>query len=171
MNNKSFPDDGAYPILTPIVTYWRGLDIISEHWFRTNSYRDKEPNSDEFQEYIFWRKNLVIWACCTIESFVNMEGISWMGEEFYKYTVERQNIVQKIRLIYALKYNKILPRDENTIGDVREIFELRNKFVHPKTRSANKDGKENNLESDNLEKFYEQIHQMYTLPDSEVSDK
>jgi hypothetical protein len=153
MSHKSFPDETVYPIWTPFPTYVRGLDIISEHWSRTKSYKNKDPASNEFQEYLFWRKNLVIWTCCTIESFVNMEGVSWMGEEFYKDVVERQNIVQKIRLIYAVKYSKILPPDEDTIKNVRKIFELRNQFVHPKTCSADKDGGKGNQKDENLDRF------------------
>jgi len=145
MAYKSFPNRTAYPIVAPIITYWRGLDIISEHWLRTKSYKDRKPGSDEFQEYMFWRKNLVIWTCCTVESFVNMEGVSWMGEQFYKDTIERQSIVQKIRVIYAIKYNKALPYGKSLIKNVREVFELRNQFVHPKTRKAKNDSKDNQM--------------------------
>ena len=153
MAHKSFPDKTVYPIWTPFPTYVIGLDIISEHWSQTKSYKNKKPGSSEFQEYMFWRKNLVIWTCCTIESFVNMEGVSWMGEEFYKDVVERQNIVQKIRLIYAIKYSKILPSNKDTVKNVKEIFELRNQFVHPKTRSAGKDKSIVTQTVKNLNKF------------------
>jgi hypothetical protein len=142
---KSFPDKTAYPIVTPITIYWRGLDIISENLSRTKSYKNKKPGSDEFQEYMFWRKNLIIWTCSTIESFVNLEGVSWMGEQFYKDTIERQNIVQKIRLIYAIKYNKMLPSNKDMIKNVKEIFELRNQFVHPKTQKVKNESKDNQM--------------------------
>jgi hypothetical protein len=177
MAYKSFPDRTVFPIITPIDTYWRGLDIISEHWLRTKSYKGKKPDSDEFQEYMFWRKNLVIWTCCTIESFVNSEGVMWMGEQFYKDAIERQNIVQKIRLIYAIKYNKILPSDKGVIKGVKKIFEIRNQFVHPKTRSikdmGNADQMLKKLNSCNPTKLKNLVRSVNTLyyKDSNISKK
>ncbi|MCD4831815.1 MAG: hypothetical protein K8R02_08460 [Anaerohalosphaeraceae bacterium] len=61
-----------------------------------------------------------------------------MGEEFYKNAVERQNIVQKIRLIVAVKNNELIEPDNEILKSVGLIFDLRNQFVHPKTRSINK---------------------------------
>jgi hypothetical protein len=80
MNTKQLPiDEGdVYPITAPIPTYIKGFDLLSEQCSRTNDYRNDDPGSESFQEYLFWRKNTVIWACCMIESFVNLEGVSWM---------------------------------------------------------------------------------------------
>ena len=137
MSNRKFPIDDVYPIVTPINIYMKGFELLSQQLDQTQSYKDAEVGTDHFEEFIFWRKNLVIWTCCTIESFVNLEGISWMGEEFYKNAVERQNIVQKIRLIVAIKYNESIEPDNETLKSVRSIFDLRNQFVHPKTHSVN----------------------------------
>lgn len=139
MKSKSLPNRKSYPIATPINTYIVGFDILSCHYSKTKLYKNEDTSSARFQEYLFWRKNFVIWTCCTIESFVNLEGVSWLGEEFYKNAIEMQNIVQKIRLIYAIKYNKILPPNRVTLKSVKELFDLRNQFVHPKTRKV-KDG-------------------------------
>ena len=139
MNSRSFPSEEAYPLWTPINLYRRGFDLISEQWHTTEALRDKPPGSDEFETYMVWRMNLVVWTCCTIESFVNLEGVSWTGEEFYKQTIERLNIKSKIRLLCALKYNERLPSDEAILKEVERLFEVRNHYVHPKTRSANED--------------------------------
>jgi len=137
MSNQKFPIDDVYPISSPINIYMRGFELLSQQLEHTQSYKDAELGTNHFEEFVFWRKNLVIWTCCTIESFVNLEGISWMGEEFYKKAVERQNIVQKIRLIVAIKNNELIEADNETLKSVRTIFDLRNQFVHPKTRSVN----------------------------------
>ncbi len=141
MNTKPFPIDDAYPIVTPIDTYLRGLELFSGQCSRTQSYRNKDPGSNEFQEYLVWRQSMVIWACCTIEAVVNLEGVSWVGEEFYKKAIERQRIVDKIRLIYAIKYQRLLESDNETLKEVQTLFDSRNQFVHPKTReySENED--------------------------------
>lgn len=137
MSNQKFPIDDVYPIVTSINIYTRGFELLSKQLEHTQSYKDAEVGTDHFEEFLFWRKNLVIWTCCTIESFVNLEGVSWMGEEFYKDAIERQNIVQKIRLIVAVKCNELIEPDDKTLKSVRLIFDLRNQFSHPKTRSVN----------------------------------
>ena len=110
MDTKDFPsdEDDVYPIATPINTYIMGYDLLSEQCSRTKIHTGDDRGSESFQECLFQRKNIVIWACCMIESFVNLEGLSWMGEEFYKSSIERQSIINKIRLIYAIKYSQLL---------------------------------------------------------------
>lgn len=148
MNTKQLPidEDDAYPIVTPINNYIIGFDLLSEQCSRTNDYRNTDPGSERFQKYLFWRKNIVIWACCMIESFVNLEGVPWMGEEFYKKAIERQNIINKIRLVHAIKYSRLLDHSEEILKNIQRLFDLRNKFVHPKTRQFN-DSSKNNDES------------------------
>ena len=140
MSNRKFPIDDVYPITSPINIYVKGFELLSQQLEHTQSYKNAEVGTDHFEEFVFWRKNLVIWTCCTIESVVNLEGTSWMGEEFYKKAVERQNIVQKIRLIVAVGNNELIEPDNETLKSVESIFGLRNQFVHPKTRSTNKNG-------------------------------
>ena len=145
MNTKPLPiDEGdVYPITTPINTYIKGFDLLSEQCSRTKDYRNDDPGSERFTEYLFWRKNTVIWACCMIESFVNLEGVSWMGEEFYRNAIERQRIIDKIRLVYTIKYSQLLDRSEEILKNIQYLFDLRNQFVHPKTRQYS-DSKQNN---------------------------
>jgi hypothetical protein len=146
MNTKKLPlnEEYVYPIIAfPIDTYIKGFDLLSEQCSRTNDYRNDDPSTESFQEYMFWRKNLVIWTCCMIEAFVNLEGVSWMGEEFYRSTIERQRIIDKIRLVYTIKYCQLLDRSENILQEIQYLFDLRNQFVHPKSRQQ-KDSKQDN---------------------------
>ena len=76
--------------------------------------------------------------------------MSWMGEEFYKNAVERQSIVKKIRLIVAVGNNELIEPDNETLKSVESIFGLRNQFVHPKTRSVNKNGDKSNKSFETL---------------------
>ena len=153
MNSRSFPIDDSYPMVTPLPVYQRGLEVLSEQWSQTESLKDEEPGSAKFLEYFFWRKNMVIWTCCTIESFVNLEGVSWMGEEFYKKAIERQRIANKIRLIYTIKYQELLKPDDSTLKEVESLFELRNQFVHPKTRGHSENGSKPNQDVDFLSEW------------------
>lgn len=152
MDFQKFPinESEIYPITSPVNIYMEGFQLLSQQLKRTETYRDAEVGSAQFTEFVFWRKNLIIWTCCTIESFVNLEGVSYMGEEFYKDTIERRNIVQKIRLIISIKKKELIKPDNKILKDVKSVFELRNQFVHPKTRSFNKDSYKSNNNIDTL---------------------
>ena len=65
------------------------MDTLEEHWERTMAFAGHEPGSDTFQEFLFWRRISVVWACSTIEAFVNEEGLVWLGQGFYKDNLER----------------------------------------------------------------------------------
>ncbi len=177
MDPTPFPSRDAYPLWTPINLYQRGFDLISEQWRKTENLRNEPPGSAEFETYIVWRMNLVIWTCSTIESCVNLEGVSWTGEEFYRNTVERQSIVRKIRLIYALKYGKCLPPDEDILKRVRALFDVRNHYVHPKThrakeRDQNEDQNFSRLLAYKPEDLWGLVQRLNGLfPDSEHEDQ
>lgn len=134
MNRSKFPAKDAYPLFTPIDIYLQGLDIIEKHREKFKSYIG-EPDSAEFQEFRFWHRNLIIWGCCTIEAFVNLEGVSSLGTEFYKNTIERLNIIQKIRIIYAIQNKEKISTDVETFKKIKQLFDYRHKIIHPKTRS------------------------------------
>ena len=65
-----------------------------------------------------------------------MEGVYWMRKESYQTNIERQNIIQKISLIYAVMYNKRLSRSNGTLKNAKGLFEMRNPFIHPRTHSS-----------------------------------
>lgn len=131
-------------IVCPAIPYWSGMEILESHWARTQPFAEYEPDSDGFQEFMFWRRISVIWACSTIEAFVNSEGTAWLGEGFYKDNLERLGILPKIQTLYALKYRVRLPRKLGRLSHVTKLFELRNSLVHPKTREASKQGTRDN---------------------------
>ena len=118
------------------ISYWWGMDILKRQWQRTSAFVDGKPDSDRFQEFMFWRRISVIWTCSTIEAFINSEGTAWLGEAFYKDNLERLGILQKIHTLYALKYRVRLPRKLGRLSHVTKLFELRNSLVHPKCREV-----------------------------------
>jgi len=132
-------------IACPDIPYWWGMDILQSHWKRTSLFSEFQPGSDEFQEFMFWRRISVIWACSTLEAFVNSEGTAWLGERFYRDNLERLRILQKIQTLYALKYRVRLPRKLERLERVTKLFELRNALVHPKTREVPREGKPQEL--------------------------
>jgi hypothetical protein len=136
MGIDSIPAEWETSITSPVILYWRGLEHLAREWERTKSFASAETDIDALLEYLFWRKNLVIWACCAIEAFANEVGVSWLGESFYKQNLERLGICEKVAILYALKYGKRLAEADETLRAVRTLFDFRNRLVHPKTRNV-----------------------------------
>ena len=118
------------------IPYWDSLDILEVQWTRTASFREAESGTALFMEYMFWRRVSIVWVCTTIEAFLNEEGVSWLGERFYKANIERQSVRQKIALIYALKYRKRIFFKKCEKIKVFKLFEMRNRIVHPKSHEV-----------------------------------
>jgi hypothetical protein len=111
------------------------MDVLEREWDRTSAFVSEEPGSPKHTEYIFWRHVSVIWTCATIEAFVNEEGAAWVGAQWYKKTIERGRIDEKILLVYALKYRKLLPIDYPPLKRINQLFQRRGELVHPKATS------------------------------------
>jgi hypothetical protein len=174
----SFPCEDAYPLWTPINLYQHGYDMISEQWHDTETLKESERGSPDFETYVVVRMNMVIWICSTIEACVNLEGVSWTGDEFYTKTVERQRIAPKIRLIYALKHGRCLPKDYPVLKKVQSLFDVRNHYVHPKTRTVkeNQNNNDPNLQKliaykpEELWNLVQRLNGLLRDPDSEDED-
>jgi hypothetical protein len=139
MKSDSIPAEWEAPKAMPDFLYWQGFDYLALEWKRTRRYKRAKRNVVQVFEYLFWRMNFVIWACCTIEAFVNSEGVALLEEVFYKDNIEKLGICQKIVVLYALKYRRRLESSHEAIVAVKKLFELRNRFVHPKTRNVRKE--------------------------------
>ncbi len=145
MSTGPIPAEWGHPIATPTVVYWRGIDHLEAQWERTRSLDTSGRDIGALQEYLFWRMNLIVWACCAIESYVNEEGVAWLGEDFFKENLERLGICEKIAVLYALKYRKRLEQSDENLRETRGLFGLRNRLVHPKTKQVKKGDKKDDL--------------------------
>ena len=125
------PSRWPSPLVSSLILYWRGIDFLESQWKRTERFLDSDPDIDAVHEFYFWRRNLIVWTCSTIEAFVNEEGISWLGDEFYRGNIERLDITKKIAVLYALKYHKRLSRTHAVLNEVQKLFEFRNSLIHP----------------------------------------
>ena len=95
--------------------------------------------SDSFEELLFYKSLLKILACTSIETYINTAGINCFSEKFYKKTVERNNIIDKIKLL-VLFITEIELEDSNiNLKLVREMFDKRNSLVHPKAKKITSD--------------------------------
>jgi hypothetical protein len=115
-------------------TYWQNLDTLEKQWERTQEFKESETVT--YQEFLFWRRVSIVWACASIEAFINSEGVAWLGEGFYKDNIERLSVLQKIHTIWAFKYGKRLPRKLGRLVYVKQLFDLRNRIVHPKANEV-----------------------------------
>jgi hypothetical protein len=132
----AIPAPWTGPRVSPIHTYLIGLRCLIRNCKRTVPHKTSRPSSKRFQEFLFWRKNLIVWTCSCIEAFVNDEGCDCTGISFFKENLERLGTSQKIRVVFALKYRRLIPRTHPVVVAVERLYEVRNGLVHPKTRHA-----------------------------------
>jgi hypothetical protein len=136
MEPTPLPCPEAYPLASASIPYWRNWSVLENGWNSTKEQQTEDFGSDAYLEFLFWRQVAVIWACATIEAFINDEGAAWVGADWYKKTIERARIDEKVLLIYALKYGMKLPLDHPAIKKVNQLFQLRGQLVHPKAKSG-----------------------------------
>ncbi len=84
--------------------------------------------------------NVILTSCLDIESFLNYYGVIRLGEEFYKTTIERLGITEKIKLIGVICFDLKLDSQTELLKTIRLLFDKRNSIVHPKTKEAFKNG-------------------------------
>jgi len=97
------------------------------------------------EEAYFYGTSVKIYACMTIEGFVNYYGTKRLGETFYKSNIERIGITEKISILLLLLFNTSLKKDNPKLKLIRNLFDARNALVHPKTKELDIKNIENYL--------------------------
>lgn len=85
-----------------------------------------------------------LYACMALEGFLNLYGVRRLGESFYQKNLERVGIIQKLSLIGVCCGQWYVDEDAQVSKDFRDLFDSRNRLVHPKTRE---------ITSMNIERF------------------
>jgi len=83
---------------------------------------------------------VILTSCLAIESFLNYYGVKRLGEEFYKTTLERRGITEKIKLIAIICFDLKLDSQTEILKTTQRLFEKRNSLVHPKSKESFKNG-------------------------------
>jgi len=86
-----------------------------------------------------------IYACMALEGFLNLYGVRRLGERFYQRYLERAGIMEKLALVGTCCGQWNIDEHPQAERDFREIFEARNRLVHPKTKEFRPDRIESNL--------------------------
>ena len=76
----------------------------------------------------------ILFACMSIEAFINHYGVKRLGETFYKRFIERFGITEKIAVLVLICSQKIIEQHSPIITKARNLFDTRNRLVHPKAR-------------------------------------
>ena len=83
-----------------------------------------------------------IFACMAVEAFLNFYGVKRLGEEYYKRSIERLGISQKLETLIAICTQKLIDDKDEISTTVRRMFDRRNRLAHPKSREVfSKNGK------------------------------
>jgi len=83
-----------------------------------------------------------LYACMTIEAFVNYYGVRRVGEAFYKQNLERLRPEQKFAVLVAICWQDLLLHDDDVLKGIKGLFEHRNSLIHAKTNEVNQQNAE-----------------------------
>lgn len=75
-----------------------------------------------------------LFACMSLEGFLNTYGVRRLGERFYQQNLERMGISEKFAVIGMCCSQWVVAPDSEVCKDIRQLFDDRNRLVHPKTR-------------------------------------
>lgn len=75
-----------------------------------------------------------LFACMTIEAFLNHYGVKRLGEAYYKRNIERVGITEKLSILILACLGSVIKNDVELIKKTRALFDARNRLVHPKSR-------------------------------------
>ena len=89
-----------------------------------------------------------LYACLSIEGFVNYYGTVRLTEAVFKRLVERMGITEKISLLYLLCFDEDLSAKSEMLKNIRTVFDARNAMVHPKTKEVNHENFETFVQRD-----------------------
>lgn len=100
------------------------------------SYIDYETDELWFEAYRA-ASSVQLFACMTIEAFLNHYGMKRLGEDFYKRNLERIGITEKLSILILTCQQKLLKKNDIIIKKTRALFDARNRLVHPKSKEIN----------------------------------
>jgi hypothetical protein len=80
-----------------------------------------------------------LYACMSLEGFLNLYGVRRLGETFYQKNLERLGITEKLALIGVFCAQWDIDEHADMAKDFRELFDARNRLVHPKTKEFRPD--------------------------------
>lgn len=80
-----------------------------------------------------------LYACMALEGFLNLYGVRRLGENFYQKNLERLGITEKLALIGVCCSQWDIDEQPDVAKDFRDLFDARNRLVHPKTKEFRQD--------------------------------
>ena len=78
----------------------------------------------------------LLYACISIEAFLNYYGVVRLGEEYFTRHFESIPTLRKLRGVIEVCCGTQLSNEDEILTLARNLLDRRNKIVHPKTREA-----------------------------------
>jgi len=75
-----------------------------------------------------------IFSCMAVEAFLNYYGVKRLGEDYYKRSLERLGISQKLETLIAICVQELIDDKSEIAITTRRMFDRRNKLAHPKSK-------------------------------------
>ena len=98
---------------------------------------EEDRDWERYAEIEIYNDLFIILGCAMIELWVNSFGINLLTEDYYHKNIERMSIVEKIRILVAIHKREEINDNNETIRNIRKLFDWRNRLVHPKAKRMN----------------------------------
>jgi len=99
---------------------------------------EEERDWERYTEIAIYNDLFIILSCAMIELWVNSFGIHLLNEDYYHKNIERMSIVEKIGILVAIHKREEINDNNETIKNIRKLFDWRNRLVHPKAKRMKK---------------------------------
>lgn len=86
----------------------------------------------------------VIFSAMTIEAFINNYAAACIGDKIYVENYDHLSIISKLQLISQFILQVEFDRSKSYFSNLKDLFALRDSFIHSKSQSAEEYFKKNN---------------------------
>ena len=98
---------------------------------------EEDRDWERYAEIEIYNDLFIILGCAMIELWVNSFGINLLTEDYYHKNIERMSIIEKIGILAAIHKREEINDNNETIRNIRKLFDWRNRLVHPKAKRMN----------------------------------
>jgi len=77
-----------------------------------------------------------LFACFTIEAFLNFVGVKIMGEKFYQENINGAGAKEKVSILLLIDTGEVVSRQDRLVKKICGLFEKRSSLVHPKVKET-----------------------------------
>ena len=109
----------------------------AENWYNQLNDTSRDLNSEGFLHDEFYKSIIItiVFSSMCIESFLNDYAAACIGDRFFFDNLDHLSVLSKLEVISKFIFKKNLDKGQILFCRIKELFQLRDKFVHNKSRA------------------------------------